>query len=135
MGSTRPIGELRENAKRLILDKLSKISVTQASRDLGISRQAIYDFKKGRYCPSLSIVERACKTWGLEYRIKGLTQEDLPVNTGSFVKHSISVVTPPPEQITMEHLWKQLENRSLTVVHTERKDGALEMTLRISIPA
>lgn len=135
MAATRPVGELREAAKALILGRLREMTVTQASRDLGISRQAIYAFKKGRYCPSLALIERACKIWGLEYKISGfLPGMKLTVNEESFVHHSISVVSSP-EQMTMEHLWKQLENRPLTVVRTEKKDGALEMTLRIPIPA
>ena len=135
MAATRPIGELRETAKKLILEKVEKITVTQASRDLGISRQAIYAFKKGNYCPSLAIIERACKVWGLEYKISGLTPEKLTVNKKSFVRHTISMVATPPQQITMEHLWKQLENRPLTVIRTDKKDGALEMTLRIPVSA
>jgi DNA-binding XRE family transcriptional regulator len=111
------------------------MTVTQASRDLGISREAIYSFKKGRYCPSLAVIERACKVWGLEFKIAGLTGEELRVGTESFVQHSISVASIPPRQMTMEHLWKQLENRPLTVVHAEKKDGALEMTLRIPMSA
>lgn len=135
MAATRPVGELRETAKELILERLRELTVTQASRDLGISRQAIYAFKKGQYCPSLALVERACKVWGLEYKVSGLIPgEKLTVNEESFARHSISAVNNP-RQLTMEHLWKQLENRPLTVVHTEKKDGALEMTLRIPIPA
>jgi DNA-binding XRE family transcriptional regulator len=135
MAATRPVGELRETAKTLILERLQKLTVTEASRDLGISRQAIYAFKKGQYCPSLALVERACKIWGLDYKISGLLPgQRLTVNEKSFVHHSISAVSNP-EQMTMEHLWKQLENRPLTVIHAEKKDGALEMTLRIPISA
>jgi DNA-binding XRE family transcriptional regulator len=134
MAATRPIGELREAAKKLILEKLSRMTIAQASRDLGISRQAIYGFKKGEYCPSLALIERACKVWGLEFNIRGFDNE-MTVNKESFVRHEISAVNRPPQQLTMEHLWRQLENRPVTVVCTKRSDQALEMTLRISIPA
>lgn len=134
MAATRPVGELRERAKKVILERLEKVTVTQASRELGVSRQAIYGFKTGKYCPSLALIERACKVWGLEFGIQGLNQEII-VSKESFVKHPISVVREPAQQLTMDHLWKQLENRPMTVVRTEKKDGALELTLRVPIPA
>jgi DNA-binding XRE family transcriptional regulator len=134
MSATRPIGELRELSKKMILERLRRMSVTQASRDLGISRQAIYGFKKGDYCPSLAIIERACKTWGMEFNIdQGIVK--MTINKDSFVERPITLATAPAEQITMDHLWRQLENRPMTVVKAEKKDGALEMILRISIPA
>lgn len=134
MSATRPIGELREVAKKMILERLGRMSVAQASRDLGISREAIYGFKRGDYCPSLAIIERACKTWGMEFNIdQGILK--MTVNKDSFTERPITLVSAPTEQITMDHLWKQLENRPMTVVKAEKKDGTLEMILRVTIPA
>jgi DNA-binding XRE family transcriptional regulator len=134
MSATRPIGELRKIARKMILERLSRISVTQASRDLGVSRQAIYGFKKGDYCPSLALVERACKVWGMEFNIdQGMVK--MAVNKGSFVERPISLVAESAQQITMDHLWKQLENRPMIVVKAEKREGALEMVLRVPIPA
>ncbi len=35
----------------------------------------------------------------------------------------------------MFDLWEQLERRKMTVIRAEKVNGAVEMTLRISIPA
>ena len=134
MSATRPMGELREVAKRLILERLAGMSVAQAARDLGVSREAIYGFKRGDYCPSLAIIERSCKTWGMEFNIDhGIVK--ITVNKDSFSEHPITLASAPSEQMTMDHLWKQLENRPMTVVRAEKKDGTLEMVLRVTIPA
>jgi hypothetical protein len=134
MSATRPVGELREIAKKAILDKLGTMSVTQASRDLAVSRQAIYGFRKGDYCPSLALIERACKTWGMEFNIdQGAVK--LTVNKDSFTDHPIKLVSSQAQQLSLDHLWKQLENRPMTVVRAAKTKGTLEMILRISIPA
>ena len=63
--ATRPVGDLRKQATALIIEKLKGISISQAARDLEVSRQAIYDFKAGTYCPSLTVIQRACSKWEL----------------------------------------------------------------------
>ncbi|MEI9970449.1 MAG: helix-turn-helix domain-containing protein [Terracidiphilus sp.] len=106
------------------------MTIAQASRELGISRQAIYGFKKGEYCPSLAIIERACKAWKLEFVVQGMT-----VNQNSFVQRPEETQTTLSQQLTFVDVWEQLENKQMTVVHAKRVKGAVEMTLRIAIPA
>ena len=53
--------ELRKQAADLIMERLKTASVAEIASDLGISRQAVYDIKKGKYCPSLSLVQKACE--------------------------------------------------------------------------
>jgi predicted transcriptional regulator len=132
MPATRPSGVLRQKAAEVISLKLRELSVTRAAHDLGVSRQAIYGFKSGEYCPSLAVIQRACTVWGLEFNIQGMTINDRvfsprPAKSKSSKKSE--------RQITMFDLWEQLEHRRMTVVRAERVDGAVEMTLRISIPA
>jgi len=129
MPATRPAGELREQAAKIILQELQKLTISQAARDLGVSRQAIYGFKSGEYCPSLAVIQRACSAWGLEFSIQGMT-----INQQSFPRPP----KPPLQesgQLTMFDLWEQLENRRMTVVRAKKVPGAVEMILRISVPA
>jgi DNA-binding XRE family transcriptional regulator len=114
----------------VISQKLQELTVTQAANDLGISRQAVYGFKSGEYCPSLSVIQKACDVWGLEFSIQGMT-----INKRAFAQHTNKSRKKFVGQITMFDLWEQLEHRRMTVVRAERVDGAVEMTLRISIPA
>ncbi len=130
MSATRPVGELREKSKQVILERLGKLTISQASRDLGISRQAIYGFKKGDYCPSLAIIERACKAWGLEFNVQGMI-----VNSQSFARVPTSSIPEPTQQLTFFDMWEQLENKRMVIVRAKKVKGAVEMTLRISIPA
>ncbi|MGA7339406.1 MAG: helix-turn-helix transcriptional regulator [Terracidiphilus sp.] len=114
----------------MILERLGKLTISQASRDLGISRQAIYGFKKGDYCPSLAIIERACKAWGLEFNVQGMI-----VNSQSFARVPTSSIPEPTQQLTFFDMWEQLENKRMVIVRAKKVKGAVEMTLRISIPA
>jgi DNA-binding XRE family transcriptional regulator len=133
MPATRPVGELRERAAKIILQKLKELTVSEAASALGVSRQAIYGFKNGDYCPSLAIIQKACETWDLEFRMQGITS--MIVNKDSFKGRARSSRKKTTEQSTLFDLWKQIENRRMTVVRAEKLDGAVEMTLRIPIPA
>ena len=113
----------------LILQKLETLTVAEAAHALGVSRQAIYGFKSGNYCPSLAIIQKACDVWGLEFLVQGML-----VNKNVFRQRS-SRIKVVRQQLTMFDLWEQLEHRRMTVVRATKVDGALEMTLRISIPA
>jgi len=130
MPATRPPGELRQKAAEVISEKLKEITVAQAARDLRVSRQAIYDFKSGAYCPSLAIIQRACSVWGLEFKIQGML-----VNERVFSQRTSKSRKTSERQISMFDLWDQLEHRQMTVVRAKKVNGAVEMTLRISIPA
>jgi transcriptional regulator with XRE-family HTH domain len=130
MPATRPVGELREQAAKVILQKLENLTISEAARALRVSRQAIYGFKSGEYCPSLAVIQRACDAWDLEFKLKGMT-----VNKKTFRPRSRRAEKKSDEQITMFDLWEQLEHRRMTVVRAEKVDGGVEMTLRISIPA
>jgi DNA-binding XRE family transcriptional regulator len=130
MPATRPVGKLREEAAKLILQKLKDLTISEAARALGVSRQAIYGFKAGDYCPSLAVIQRACNVWGLEFQIQGMT-----IDRQSFRRPPSSPMNDSEQQITMFDLWEQLEHRKMTVVRATKVDGGVEMTLRISIPA
>jgi predicted transcriptional regulator len=129
MPATRPVGELRREAAKLILQKLEKITISEAARVLRVSRQAIYGFKSGQFCPSLAVIQRACEAWDLEFSIKGMV-----INKQVF-QHPATPSRKSGRQITMFDLWEQLEHRRMMVVRAEKVNGAVEMTLRISIPA
>jgi len=130
MSATRPVGELREQASALIAEKLKSISVTHAAHDLKVSRQAIYGFKNGSFCPSMAVIQRACKAWGMEFSINGMK-----VSGESFKAESSRRSTSSTEQLTFFDLWTQLQDQRMTVVRARRIDGAVEMTLRIAVPA
>lgn len=130
MSATRPGGELREQASALIIQKLKTVSVAQAARDLGVSRQAVYGFKSGDFCPSLAVIQRACRAWGMEFSVNGMK-----ISEQSFKPEQKPAPSPAEAQLTFFDLWTQLQDQRMTVVRARRIDGAVEMTLRIAIPA
>jgi hypothetical protein len=125
---------LRTQATALIVEKLKTISVSQAARDLKVSRQAIYGFKDGTYCPSLAVVQRACSEWELEFSFRGMRVSRDSFKPRKRVRSERSAEQPPP-QLTFFDLWDQLKDQRMTVVRARHVDGAVEMTLRISVPA
>lgn len=81
----------------------------------------------------MAVIQRACEAWNLEFTVHGMK-----VSASSF--KSGGPETGPreqrvPFQPTLFDLWSELENRRMTVIRAERVNGAVEMTLRISIPA
>ena len=133
MPATRPAGDLRAQAAALIVEKLKHLSISQAARDLKVSRQAIYDFKDGTYCPSLAVIQRACEVWKLEFGFRGMT-----ISKDIFKPKKLPKGQRPPDQetqYTFFDLWDQLQDQRMTVVRARHVDGAVEMTLRISIPS
>ena len=120
--------ELRKQAASLIVKRLDAMTVSEAARQLGVSRQAIYDIKKGEYCPSLALVQRACQVWGLEFKFRGLQvgTKTLPMKTE--VKHA-------PKQLDLLGSLTLLQRRQCEVVKAKRMGRAFELVLRVQLPA
>lgn len=130
MPASRPMDELRKQAAGLIIARLEKEKVADVASDLGISRQAVYDIKKGKYCPSLSLVQKACEAWKMKFAFR-----TMQIDSTSFKRKSEG---PPPEVATQQELFEalgQLDYRSFEVIHTKPMGRALEITLRLTLPA
>ena len=133
MPATRPPDEIRSIAQQIIIKRLTGASIAQAARDLRVSRQAIYGFKSGKYCPSIAVIRRACQVWSIEFLVRGMK-----VSASSFEgPEAIALPTlqAVPFQPSLFDLWSELHNQKMTVVSAKKVDGAVEMTLRIAVPA
>ncbi len=122
--------ELRKQAADLIIDRLKTNKVADVASDLGISRQAVYDIKKGKYCPSLSLVQKACDVWQVRFAYRGLLIDSTSIRA--------KAVGPPPPVATQRDLFEalgQLDKRSFEVIDTKPMGHALEITLRLTLPA
>jgi DNA-binding XRE family transcriptional regulator len=123
--------ELRRQATRLILARLDEIPVAQAASELRISRQAVYDIKKGKYCPSLSLVHRTCEVWGLKFEFRGILIDN------TIFKQKMEAAPPIPDaqgNLLVETLGK-LDIRNFEVIQSKPMGNALEITLRLTLPA
>jgi len=122
--------ELRNQAAELIINRLKTRKVADVASDLDISRQAVYDIKKGKYCPSLSLVQKACQVWKVQFNFRGIL-----IDSASFKEH---VETPSAPVATSGDLFEslgQLDNRCFEVINAKPIGRALEITLRLTLPA
>lgn len=127
MPATRPIDELRREAAALIIARIKKTTVAKTASELRISRQALYDIQKGKYCPSLALIQRACEIWGLEFNFRGLTVG----------KKTLRGKPQPMNQTTQTSLvfeaLELLEKQQLEVVRAKRVGTAVELVLRVTL--
>src|SRR5579859_2046007 len=130
MPASRPMDELRKKAADLIIDRLKTTKVADVAADLRISRQAVYDIKKGKYCPCLSLVQKACEVWKVEFRFSGVL-----IDSTSFGAHVDAPSQPVATQGNLFEALGQLDNRSFEVIHTKPMGRAIEITLRLTLPA
>jgi DNA-binding XRE family transcriptional regulator len=122
--------ELRRQAASLIVAHPDTISVAQAASDLNISRQAVYDIKKGTYCPSLSLVQRACEVWGLKFEFRGILID----NTSLRGKPHAAPATPEAQGYLLEALG-QMDSRNFEIIETKPMGSAVDITLRLTLSA
>jgi DNA-binding XRE family transcriptional regulator len=119
---------LRKQAAGLIVARLDAMTVSEAAKQLGVSRQAIYDFKKGDYCPSLALIQRACEVWDLEFTFRGLQVGKKTLQPKTHAKR-------PPEQLDLFGSLQLLQSRQFEVVRAKRMGRAFELVLRVQLQA
>jgi DNA-binding XRE family transcriptional regulator len=129
VSASRPIEELRRAATELIISQLSQISVTQAAADLGITRQAIYAIKRGQFCPSMELIQRACEAWGLEFTFRGLR-----IGAGALTGKRDRSHQQTLQLDLFEAIRTQLQNQT-ALIETKKVGRAVELVLRFRITA
>lgn len=127
MPATKPVEELKARMADLIIERISKTSVSKVADDLQITRQAVYDFRAGKYCPSLAVIQRACTVWNIEFNIQGLRvdQRSLPRKKTPTVR---------PVQARLFEALELLQDRRFQV-KTRRTKETVELVFRLKISA
>ena len=120
--------ELRREAAELIKQNARALGVKRAAQDLGVTRQAVYDILKGKSWPSFELIERACAVWGLEFTFRGLH-----VDKGTLQQPRARPTLHM--QTTLFNALELLESRHLDVVKAKRIGSAVELVLRLTLPA
>jgi len=138
VSASRPIKELREKAAGLLIQRLKeghgdqrpgRLSAYSISKDLGISRQAVYDIKKGKYCPSLSLIHRMCEVWEDKFDLGGIV-----IDRATLIPKKKASPTPAETQGDLFETLQRLDTRHFEVIATKPMGHALEITLRLTIP-
>lgn len=132
VGATKPQDDLRRKAAGLIRSRLETLPVAQAAIDLAVSRQAIYDIKNDKYCPSLALVQRACEVWKLKFDFRGIL-----IESESFAKKKSEADRAPGAQLNLElvEAIRHIDQSNFEVVRAKPMGRAVEITLRLTIPA
>jgi DNA-binding XRE family transcriptional regulator len=110
-------------------ERPGRLSVYEISEALGISRQAVYDIKKGKYCPSLALVHKMCETWGAKFDLGGIVIDRLTLAS----KERPSIAVRDTQGDLFEAI-KRVDTRHLEVISTKPVGRALEITVRLTIP-
>jgi DNA-binding XRE family transcriptional regulator len=130
MPASRPMDELRKQAADLIVDRLRTTTVADVATDLDISRQAVYDIKRGKYCPSLALVQKACEVWKVRFAFRGIL-----IDSTSFTAKEVGSAMSGASPGDLLESLQQLDYRNFEVIQTKRMGQALEITLRLTLPA
>jgi DNA-binding XRE family transcriptional regulator len=141
LGASKPIRELRRKAANLIIDRIEHptpeqgpISKAQAAEDLGISRQAVYDILKRRYCPSLSLVHRACEQWGLQFDFRGMLIEKAAFAVER-EEESLRPVADAQLPLDLVEVIQKIDYRSFEVLEAKPVGREVMITIRLTVPA
>ena len=129
MPATRPIDELRSEAAALINARIKETTIAKAATELGVSTQALYDIQKGKYCPSLALIQRACDVWKLEFNFRGLT-----VGRKTLARKPQPTNSPTQTSLAFEAL-ELLEKQQLEVVKAKRVGKTVELLFRFKLSA
>jgi predicted transcriptional regulator len=116
--------------KRIISER--RLSVTQAAKALGVSRQAVYNYVNEISTPRAKVLAKAMELWGLEIRI-GQTIYD----RSSFEKSRPAKPIPVEARPVQLDLWRQLDaikNEDLQI-GVKRVGKTLRVSVQIAIPA
>jgi transcriptional regulator with XRE-family HTH domain len=116
---------------RLVLQERN-LSITDASKALEISRQALYNYLNEVSMPRAKILAKAMELWGLEIRVGQAVFDKT-----SFEKEAANtpiVVNKPPKQLD---LWRQLDSiRDEDLqIGVKRVGKTLRVSVQIGIPA
>ena len=122
--------ELRRQAADLVINRLKTSTVADVASELSISRQAVYDIKKGKYCPSLALVQKACEVWKVPFAYRGIL-----IDSQSFRQKPEDPHAPTPMQGDLLEALGRLDSSSFEVIDTKPMGRALEITLRLTPPA
>ncbi|HLG94834.1 MAG TPA: hypothetical protein VKX49_00850 [Bryobacteraceae bacterium] len=129
MPASKPADELRRAAAALIVSHLETTTVTQAATDLRVTRQTIYAIKRGQFCPSMALIQRACDAWNLEFTFRGMK-----IGKGTLTRKRSPAEQQPVQMDLLDTIRTQLENQT-ALIETKKVGRAVELVLRFRITA
>ncbi len=108
-----------------------KVTISDAAKGLGISRQALYNYLNEISTPRARVLARAMELWGLELRIGQQVFSSEALHSGP--ARPVEVPKPPVQL----DLWKQLDaiKHEDLQIGVKRVGKTLRVSVSIAIPA
>jgi transcriptional regulator with XRE-family HTH domain len=108
--------------------KRRDITLLQAARDLGVSRQALHAYLRGGATPRGEVLRRACKLWGLTLNYKGLA-----FGSGSFGSRRRAHTRAVQLELPLRDALENLGTDDLDVKLLRADAGSIELQVRIKL--
>jgi transcriptional regulator with XRE-family HTH domain len=119
--------ELRQEFAHQLSCAIKNVSKNVAAAKLGISRQMLYLYLKGKATPGGEVIEKACAEWKLTLTIKGN-----PFTGGAFASDANTRKEgTEPQQLSLLHLLDKLRNDQVEARIVSRKGGVFLLSLQI----
>ena len=117
--------EIAAKFKYAIKDK--RLTKKAAAQDLGVTRQSLHLYTRGKVLPSPDVIRRAMELWKISLTFRGhrLTLEDL-----STVGQSRLAVVPI--QMTLWDVIKKLDNQSVKVEIKDKDVSSIQLKVSIN---
>ena len=105
-----------------------RMTKTRAAKELGVSRQMLHLYLKGKSLPKREVLQRACEAWELK-----INYRDLIVSSGSFPSPSVKTETSEPKQLELDlqEAIDQLGNENLAVRILRKDNGRIELQVDV----
>ena len=130
--SADPEFRLEVAAKFKDLIKTKGLTRKAAAKELGVTRQSLYLYTKGKVSPGPDVVRKAMELWKIDLTYRGyrLSLQDLSVPVGP------TLVPPPlPVQMTLWDAIKKLDNQSVKVEIKDKNQNSIELNVSINLGA
>lgn len=122
------IGETIAKEFRRILGE-NKLTISQAARNLRVSRQAFHSYLNGSSVPRSQTLARAIDLWGFNLSVGGVT-----LDRNSFTTESANGTEPPPKQLVLWEALDGIKQQDLKI-NVKRIGSTLRVEVKIDIPA
>jgi hypothetical protein len=107
-----------------------RATVPEPARLAGSGPRVNYGIKQGDFCPSRTLIQRACEVWGIEFNFR-----NLKIAKGTLSSKRAKAAPAPPTQLELFEALRPLQNQTAQIVETKRMGRAVELTLRFEISA
>ncbi len=124
--------DLQEQIGKQLKKAIAKerLSIVQAARQLGISRQSLHSYLGGAACPRLDILYRACLLWDVVISYNGYR---FGIRSKSRKKQGAHILNS--RQLPLAFTFEDVKSRDVDITLGKKTSRSVELRLSINIGA